>query len=259
MSITKGYVQVSDGQIHYQTCGRGEKVLVLLHQTASSSNMYRALMPLLEQDFKMIALDTPGFGQSFVPDQQPSTADYVSWLTEALNELDVQSFHLLGHHTGAAFACEIAAKFPQRVESLAMVGPVYLSESERQSWKEAAIDPMFISSDGAHLMKIWDRVTGLDPSPSSELCHREAIDTLTAGERWHWGYVAVFDQDFPNYYKMVSCPILIMCGKDDVLWPYFGAACEARPDATSVEVPGGTYVVDDYPEAVAANMKSFIC
>ena len=43
--IRKGYVDTSDGQVHYQTCGPGSgDPIALLHMTASAANSYDALM-----------------------------------------------------------------------------------------------------------------------------------------------------------------------------------------------------------------------
>lgn len=259
VAIRKGYVDTADGQVHYRFCEGGKGLpLVFLHQTASSSQMYEKVMELLKGEFRMFALDTPGFGQSYFPPQPPTISYYVTALLEGLRNLGVQEFHVLGHHTGASIACEMAVTAPARVRSLMMVGPVYLDEAERARWKREAVDPMVIQPDGSHLMKIWKRVQGLDPNPSPALCHREAIDTLRAGERWHEAYIAVFNQDFPALLARVKCPILMLCGEHDVLMPYFKPACDAFPGAKSVVLPGGTYVVDDRPEEVAAAIRVFL-
>jgi pimeloyl-ACP methyl ester carboxylesterase len=259
VSIKKGYIDTRDGQLHYRVSEGGKGLpLVLLHQTASSSQMYEKLMTELQGQYRMFALDTPGFGQSFFPPQPPTLGYYVSLLLDALQSLGVKEFHLFGHHTGAAIACEMAATAPERVRTLTMVGPVYMDAAERQKWIRDYVKAMVIEPDGSHLMKIWKRVSGLDPDPNLALCHREAVDNLRAGERYHEAYLAVFNQDFPAFLSQVRCPILMLCGEHDVLMPYFKPSCEARPDAKSVILPGGTYVVDDYPGAIAKELVAFL-
>ena len=136
MPIRKGYVDTPDGQVHYRLCEGGQGLpLVFLHQTASSSQMYEPLMGVLQGQYRMIALDTPGFGQSDFPPQTPTTSSYVTTLLSALQNLGVQEFHLFGHHTGACLGCEMAVIAPARVRSLMMVGPVYMDEAERQRWE----------------------------------------------------------------------------------------------------------------------------
>jgi pimeloyl-ACP methyl ester carboxylesterase len=259
MAIKQGYVETPDGQIHYRLCEEGKGLpLVLLHQTASSSQMYEKLMGALQGQYRMFALDTLGFGQSDFPPQPPTISSYVATLLTALQNLGVQEFHVFGCHTGACIACEMAVTAPARVRSLMMVGPVYMDEAERQRWRREFIDPMVIKPDGSHLTKIWRRVQSLDPSPSPTLCHREAVDNLRVGERYHEAYLAVFMQDFPALLAQVRCPILILCGEHDVLMPYFQPACAARPDAKSLLLSGGTYVVDDHPQEVATAIRTFL-
>ncbi|MGE0826768.1 MAG: alpha/beta fold hydrolase [Candidatus Binatia bacterium] len=259
MPIKKGYVNTPDGQIHYRFCDGGKGLpLVFFHQTASSSLMYERLMAVLHGQYRMIALDTPGFGQSDFPPRAPTIGSYVTTLLTALQNLGVGEFHAFGHHTGACIACEMAVTAPTRVRSLTMVGPAYLDEAERQRWTREYIDPLVIQADGSHLAKIWKRVQSLDPNPSPALCHREAVDNLRAGERYHEAYLAVFSQDFPALLAQVRCPILLLCGEHDVLTPYFQPACTARPDAKSLLLPGGTYVVDDYPQEVAGAVRDFL-
>lgn len=263
MAIRKAYVDLADGQIHYRLVEGPDGVpWVFFHQTASSSAMFEQVMKRLEGRYRMIAPDTPGFGQSFFPPQAPTTRYYVDALLDALDRLGVKRFHVLGHHTGAALGCEMAAVHPDRVASLSMIGPVVLTAEERRQWLDTAIDPMVIKADGTQYMKIWHRVTRLDPRPddnppSLEVCHRECVDTLRAGERWHEAYVAVFSQDFAACFERVKCPILIMCGPGDILWPWFGAAKAARPDARAIELPGGAYVCDDHPDAVVDALLAF--
>jgi pimeloyl-ACP methyl ester carboxylesterase len=259
MTIRKGYIDTRDGQLHYRYCdGKNAVPLVFLHQTASSSQMYEKLMTELQGQYRMFALDTPGFGQSFFPPQAPTISYYVTTFLEALQKLGVQDFHLFGHHTGAAIACELAATAPECVRTLMMVGPVYMDATERQKWIRDYVKAMVIEPDGGHLMKIWKRVSGLDPHPDLTLCHREAVDNLRAGERYHEAYLAVFNQDFPAFLAQVRCPILMLCGEHDVLMPYFKPSCDARPDAKSVVLPGGTYVVDDHPAALANEIRAFV-
>lgn len=263
MKVRRGYVDLGDGQLHYRYVDGPDGVpLVFFHQTASSSAMFESVMDRLAGKYRMIATDTPGFGQSFFPPAAPTTRYFVDTLLEGLDKLGIERFHVFGHHTGAAVGCEMAATYPDRVASLSMIGPVVLTAEERRQWLDTAIDPMVIKADGTQYLKIWYRVTHLDPRPDDNppslgVCHRECIDTLRAGERWHEAYVAVFNQDFAAYLERVKCPILMMCGPGDILWPWWGAAKKARPDARAVELPGGAYVCDDHPDVVVREFLAF--
>lgn len=261
--LKKRYVDVRDGQIHLVYCEKGEGVpTVFLHQTASSSKMYQSVMERLSGKAPMYALDTPGFGGSYRPPTAPSTRYYVESLMQAIDALGIGSFNLFGHHTGAAIACEMAAVYPDRILKLGMIGPVQLTAEERNSWKSAAAIPLTIDARATHFDEVWHRVTHLDQqpikyAPSVELATREAIDTLIAGDRWHEAYVAVFEQDFPAFFEQVNCPVLMICGEADVLYPYFERACHAKPDAKIVNAVGGAYLLDQKPDEMATLIEDF--
>lgn len=258
MAIRRGYVDTRIGQIHHRSAGTDPGTpLVLLHQTASSSAMYERVMRLLDGHYRLFALDTPGFGQSDFPPPQPSVHDYATTLLEALTNLGVPRFHLFGHHTGASIACDMAATAPERVANLILCGPPYLQAEERAQWR-AKVAPMVIQPDGSHVLQIWKRNHDVDPNTSAEVLHRETIDNLRAGERWHEAYQAVFHQDMPALLAQVRCPILLLCGPGDLLFPYFHAAARARPDAKAVTIDKGSYVLDDDPARVAAEIRAFL-
>ncbi|MCS7003432.1 MAG: alpha/beta hydrolase, partial [Dehalococcoidia bacterium] len=154
--MIRGYVDTALGQVHYREDGSGPP-LVLLHQTADSSRQYTEVMPCLAERFRVVAFDTPGFGDSDKPAEPPSMAQYAEAIRQAMDGVGVGQTALLGHHTGASIAVEIAATYPDRVTALILSGcPDY--DPDVRPAKIAGIVPMPIEPDGSHLLKAWERV-----------------------------------------------------------------------------------------------------
>lgn len=61
---------------------------------------------------QLVAIDTPGFGGSFDPEDWPSLGDYADQIIASVDALEIEAFHIFGHHTGASLAIEIAALLP---------------------------------------------------------------------------------------------------------------------------------------------------
>lgn len=257
--IKKGYVDCAAGQIHYRSqAGDGGKTpIVCLHQTASSSAMYEKVFARLTGLGSMYALDTPGFGGSFDPDNTPTIRQYAEWLLEACDNLSIGEFHVLGHHTGGCLLAEMAVAHPKRVKSTMMIGPVPLTAEERESWRGHFPAPLSPDADGAYLKETWDSLVE-GASHDLELHHREALDTVRAYMGRFKTYSAVWDQDFAALYEKIACPILIMCAKDDVLWPYFERAQTMRPDAVAAIVKGANFEPDLDPDGVSDNVRKFL-
>ena len=273
MTVTRGYVDTQIGQIHYrmEVSGSGAP-LVLFHQSASSSAMYEGLMAELAGERPQYAPDTPGYGLSDFPPPQPTIGDYVRTQLQALDALGVREFHAFGFHTGASIACEAAVIVPERVRSLSLCGPPYADADQRKQWlakvegaeerrpdfERVGVSAMQLQADGSHLLPIWQRNVDLGPDAPPAIIHRETIDNLRAGERYQDAILAVFSQDMPALLAQVSCPILVLCGDRDVLYPYLKPACDARPDAKCVTLDGGSYVIDQDPAQVAAELRGFL-
>ncbi len=273
MTVQRGYVDTEIGQIHYRSETAGSKTpLVLFHQSASSSAMYEGLMAELAGARPQYAPDTPGYGLSDFPPSKPAIADYVRTQLEALDRLGVSEFHAFGFHTGASIACEAAVAAPERVRSLMLCGPPCADAGQRRQWlakvegaeerrpdfERVGVSAMRVQADGRHLLAIWQRNLDLGADAPPAIIHRETIDNLRAGERYQDAIVAVFSQDMPALLPQVACPILLICGDRDVLYPYLQPAHEIRPDATCVTLDGGSYVIDQDPAQVAREVRAFL-
>ncbi len=257
--IKKGYVDCVAGQIHYRfkTGEENKTPIVWLHQTASSSAMYEKVFSRLTGLGAMYALDTPGFGGSFDPDNTPIMRQYAEWLVQACDNLGIGEFHVFGHHTGGCLLAEMAVAHPERVKSAMMIGPVPLTKEEREGWRGHFPTPLSPNKDGAYLKQTWDSLVE-GANHDIELHHREVLDTLRAYMGRYNTYNAVWDQDFVALYEKITCPILIMCAKDDVLWPFFERAQTMRPDAVAAIIKGANFEPDLDPDGVSENVRKFL-
>jgi magnesium chelatase accessory protein len=92
---------------HVQRMGSGP-VLLLLHGTGAATHSWAGLMPLLAQDYDVIAPDLPGHGFTETPNGNglslPGMAALVGALVKAL---DVTPMAIIGHSAGAAIGAEL--------------------------------------------------------------------------------------------------------------------------------------------------------
>jgi pimeloyl-ACP methyl ester carboxylesterase len=256
--IRKAYVDCSAGQIHYRYVDGPGTPIVFLQQTASSSKMYIKVMEQLAGHHRMVAFDTPGFGESFDPIAPPTMPEYAEWLSEAIEGLGLERFHIFGHHTGACLAVELGVRYPTRVASLMMVGPVPLTAEERHEFSQHFGAPIAPSADGSYLRETWEYLKTLGAHGDLALHHRELIDTTRAYRGRSLAYGAVWQQDWTALYLQVRCPMLLLCAEDDVLFPFFGRAQTLRPDAQAVILQGANFEPDLDSAGTVAAIRNFL-
>jgi pimeloyl-ACP methyl ester carboxylesterase len=222
--------------------------------------MYLKTFDRLDPRWDCIAFDTPGFGGSFDPEREtrPPMSRYVDWLREAIRDLGIDEAHIVGHHTGACIGVELAARYPDMALSLTMCGPAPLTSEERVEFSKHFGTPFTPVTSGGYLMDNWEYLRALGAAADPMLFHREMADMLRA---W-WGrvqsYNAVWGQDFPVFYRQVSCPIMIMAAPDDVLRPFLDRAAEMRPDARVLDIHGANFEPDLDPDGFAAGLNDFL-
>lgn len=65
MTIRYGYKSVAGTEVFFREAGpQDAPVILMLHGFPSASHMFRDLIPLLSDRFRLVAPDLPGFGQT---------------------------------------------------------------------------------------------------------------------------------------------------------------------------------------------------
>jgi len=115
------YANLKDVRLHYVTLGQGRPV-VLLHGWPQTWYEWRLLMPLLANQFQLIAPDLRGLGDSSRPlsgYDKKTVADDIWQLIH--DHLGYETFAVVGHDVGAVVAFRFAADHPEAVTHLALL------------------------------------------------------------------------------------------------------------------------------------------
>ncbi len=258
MSIGRAYANCSFGQVHYRFAGTpGAPVLVLLHQTPSTSAMYEALMERLASGFRLLAPDTPGMGLSDPAAAPFSIAGAASGIAEFLDEIGVERCFAFGHHTGASVAVQLASDNAGFVDALALSGPTLLDEELRKKLPLAAA-PVPVTENGDHVLAMWRRVRGKDSDVPLEIALRETLNGLQLGDNYLAAYEAVMQQDFAGQISSLECPVLVFAGDGDPLYGQLDAAFALLRNGRRETVAGArTFICETHVDEVAVLLRDF--
>jgi pimeloyl-ACP methyl ester carboxylesterase len=216
------FIQTSAGALHVASMGQGRPIL-LLHQTPRSWDEYRDVLPLLGQAYRAIAIDTVGFGDSCtLPLPAHSIERWAQLVLEVMDQLQLGQAAVVGHHTGAVIAMELAAAAPERVAALVLSSCPFNDQARRSAHAgKRNIDEVVWRTDGSHLQELWQRRQPYYPAGDTELLTRLMIDALKAGPMAAHGHVVVRNYVMEARIGLVCSPTLVLrAGRDPHAAPY---------------------------------------
>ncbi|XPV70454.1 MAG: alpha/beta fold hydrolase [Halarcobacter sp.] len=106
-------------EIAYHQEGEGE-VIILLHGWPQTSYMWRKVIPILSKNFRVIALDLPGLGNSS-DTLNYDTKNIATIINDFRSKLGIKKFHLIGHDIGAWVATSYSLFFEKYLNSLVII------------------------------------------------------------------------------------------------------------------------------------------
>lgn len=260
--VTRHFVDVPHGTVHYAAAGEGEPVL-LLHQTPRSWDEYRDVLPLLGATRRALAMDTIGFGDSTpLPEGQDSIEAWADVVLAFLDTLGIGRADLVGHHTGAVVAIEVAGRAPERVRSVVLSSSPFDEPEARAAEAEgrAVVDDVEQRADGGHLLELWRIRAAFYPPGDVGLLERFVVDALKAGRLAAEGHRVVARYDIQGSIGRVACPVLLIgATADPYAYPALAGLRAALPHAAVTEIEGGMVPLpDQLPHEFAAAVERFL-
>ncbi len=172
---------------------------------------YRDVLPLLGKRFQAIAMDTIGFGDSSKPPHGRDSIEHWAEVMSLMDALGIRKLSVVGHHTGAVIATEIAAAYPDRIEAAVLSASALVYEKFRaRHTKPVRIDNAPRQPDGSHLAELWRIRQAYYHEGNIDLLKRFIVDALRAGPRAAEGHVVVARYVMETRLPLIRCPVLII-------------------------------------------------
>ncbi|QXW00900.1 MULTISPECIES: alpha/beta fold hydrolase [Rhodococcus] len=258
-----GYVDSSFGQLHYAQQGSGETIL-LLHQAPRSSDEFRELIPLLAADFHVVAMDMPGYGNS-APVPGPQTIEtYARGAWELLDGLGVERVTVLGHHTGAAVALEMAASRPDRVAAAVLSSCPWADRNYREGHSgPGGIDCVDRAADGSHLTSLWEMRRPYYPEPGTALLDRFIRDALAYRVDPAEGHKACARYVMEERIGSVTAPVLLIGAQRDPfsmpnVAPLRAHLTSAAVVETEIVESGTVALIEEHAPQISSAVRMFL-
>lgn len=118
--LSHEYADLGDVRLHYVTGGQGP-TMVFLHGWPQTWYMWRDVLPRMMQNYRVVAVDLRGLGDSSRPAGGYDTKTVGNDIWRLLNEkLGVESFFVVAHDWGGPVAYALAAQHREAVRAMAI-------------------------------------------------------------------------------------------------------------------------------------------
>ena len=131
------YVDAAGDRIHYVGQGTGEPVL-LIHGVGLNKEMWGGQIVGLATDYKVIAYDMLGHGQSQLPAADTPLEGYAAQLAELLDHLQIAQATVIGFSMGGFVARVLTLMAPERVTGVAFVASSARGYSDEETARRKA-------------------------------------------------------------------------------------------------------------------------
>lgn len=208
--------------LSFREAGDGVPV-VLLHGIGSGSGSWLYQLEQLRSEFRVIAWDAPGYGQSTpLPGEHPRACDYAEALGRLVDAKGLSQFHLVGHSLGALIAAAFCRVAPDRVRSLSLIDPAI---------GYGALDPAVRRDKLAERLRL---IRELGPEGLAEARAKELVSEAASSEalelvKWNMSRLSVrgYSQaasmlasgNLLEEARRLDVPVLVLCGSRDRITP----------------------------------------
>lgn len=274
-------INIDGVEIFYREAGPADApTILLLHGFPTSSHMFRNLIPALSDQYHLVAPDYPGFGNSAQPAMETFdyTFDNLAKIMERfIAALGIQKYSLYLMDYGAPIGFRLAAKHPDRVQSLIVQNGNAYEEGLREFWDPIRVywkdrtpknaEPLagFIAPDGVK----WQYTHGVRNvqtiSPDNwnvDLRHlsREGNPAIQLALFYDYQNNVPHYPEWQAYFRKHQPPTLIVWGKNDYIFPAEGAY-PYRRDLKNLEfhlLDTGHFALEEDGQVIAKTMRKFL-
>lgn len=273
--------QLRQHEMFYREAGPSDApVILLLHGFPTSSHMFRDLIPLLAKDYRVIAPDLPGFGNTKAPPRGAfnysfdQLADSVIEFTEALG---LHRYAMYVFDYGAPTGFRLAMAHPERVTALvSQNGNAYLEGLSdawgpwQTYWREPTPEHREACRDSLSPATIrdWQYLLGSDPQSVSpdgytlDIAYmaRPGADEIQLDLVLDYRSNVAMYPEFQAYFRKHQPPFLAAWGKNDPAFIPAGAQAYKRdlPNAEIHLLDTGHFALETHAEEIAELMHGFL-
>lgn len=204
-------------ELHVEQRGAGTPALVFLHYWGGSTRTWRHVINVLAPEFRTVAIDQRGWGQSGAPVSGYALADMADDAQSAIETLGLERYILIGHSMGGKVSQLLASRGPRGLIGLVLVAPAPPSPMElpldvRQGMVGAYASRQSIIATVEQVLA----PEGLDPEDLETVIADSLAGAPAAREAWP---LVTSQEDITAAVMAIDVPVMVLSGEHDRVDP----------------------------------------
>jgi pimeloyl-ACP methyl ester carboxylesterase len=268
-------------KVFYRQAGsKDSPKLLLLHGFPTAGHMFRNLIPLLADQYNIVAPDLPGFGKSDMPPRDrfkytfENLAKVITRFTEVIN---FNRFALYVFDYGAPTGFRVAVKHPERISALiSQNGNAYVEGLSdgwnpiRDYWKDASeanrknlrkfLEPGTTEWQYTHGVPDTSLVSPDGYNLDNFYLARPGADEVQLDLFGDYKSNVEMYPTYQEYFRKHKPPTLAVWGKNDPFFLPPGAEAYKRdiPNATVKFFDTGHFALETHAAEIGAEIRKFL-
>lgn len=274
-------IKVNGLKVFYRHAGPADAAkLLLLHGYPSAGHMFRDLIPLLADDFHLVAPDLIGFGQSDMPgrDQFAYTFDALTDVLEEFTDaIGFDRYALYVFDYGAPTGFRLAARRPERVTAIITQNGNAYTEGLSDGWNPVRAyweQPTEANREAIRSLvqpetTVWQYTHGVpDPSMVSpdgytldnHYLSRPGAHDIQLDLFLNYASNVALYPEFQEYLRTCQPPLLAIWGRNDPFFLPAGAEAFKRdiPSADVRLLDTGHFALETHASEIATAIREFL-
>ncbi len=214
-------------EVGYIDVGSGPETLILIHGLGSNAKAWLRNISSWGEEYRVIAVDLPGYGYSSKGDYPYSLSFYGQVLTELLDGLEISEATFVGHSLGGQIALVTALEHPERVSKLVLFAPAGFEEFTRgeKQWFKNVMTVELVRDTPVRGIAENLHANFYDTPVEAEFMIADRIQVRGASDFEDYCYAvtrnvaAMVDDPVFSRLEQISQPTLVVFGKNDGLIP----------------------------------------
>jgi 3-oxoadipate enol-lactonase len=224
LETAMSYFVYANRKVFYEYQPNEGPVIVFINGLTQSTKHWREYKNhLFGLGMGTLVFDIPGQGQSELPEKKLSFAEIAAVIDGIMTELGIPTVYMTGISFGGTIALHFAVHYPDKVSGMIAIG----GHSEKDTLFKCLHQALIDATNKGGIAYLFDFLTALNFSHEwieknktmLAFARKVCVESNSTTAITYFLEMILESHDITDKLHLITCPVLIMCGEDDIFTP----------------------------------------